>query len=227
MKQNPKNNKMKTQNSKKSIGIPEPTIRRMPIYLAYLKALVKSEREFISAPHIARDLRLDATQVAKDISYTEIIGKTRVGYGIAELIDSIEEFLGYKRMNEAFLIGAGNLGTALIKYDGFKDTGLKIIAAFDNDPNKVGTEIDNVKILHLDKFRDLAQRMHVKVGIITAPAEYAQSIADLMVAWGVKAIWNFAPVSIKVPDNIIVENTSIYSNLAVIFKKLHSSEHEQ
>lgn len=201
-------------------GIPEPTIRRMPLYLSYLKTLDLNEKTYISAPKMAKVFGFDATQITKDIGYTNVVGKTRVGFDIKELIPAIEDFLGFNKKNDAFLVGVGNLGAALTKYGGFEKTGFKILAAFDIDPTKVGTEINNTKVLHLDKFQNLAERMHVTIGIITVPDEYAQQIADKMVSWGIKAIWNFAPTPIKANEDIIVENTSIYSNLAVIIKKL-------
>lgn len=212
---------MSTAQNKKTIsGIPEPTIRRMPLYLSYLNSLDIAQNKYISAPKIAKDLGFDPTQITKDIGYTNVVGKTRVGFDIEELIPAIDDFLGYNKKNEAFLVGAGNLGSALIKYEGFESTGFKILVAFDNDPGLIGTEINDTKILHINKFQNLAERMHISIGIITTPDEYAQEIANKMVECGIKAIWNFTPTPIKVKDGIIVENTSIYSNLAVIIKKL-------
>lgn len=211
---------MIAQNKKTIQGIPEPSIRRMPLYLSYLKNIDISETKHISAPGMAKDLGFDPTQITKDLGYTDIVGKTRVGFDIEELIIAIEDFLGFNKKNEAFLVGVGNLGSALIKYNGFEETGFKILVAFDSDPKKVGTEINKTKVLHIDTFRNLVERMHITVGIITTPDEFAQTIADQMVECGIKAIWNFAPTPIKVREDIIVENTSIYSNLAVIIKKL-------
>ena len=211
---------MARQNKRSILGIPEPTIRRMPLYLAYLKTIDISEKKYISAPGMAKDLGFDSTQITKDLGYTNVVGKTKVGFDIEKLIHAIEDFLGFNKKNEAFLVGVGNLGSALIKYEGFEESGFKILAAFDCDPKKTGTEINNTKVLHIDKFSKLVERMHVSVGIITVPDEYAQTIADHMVECGIKAIWNFAPTPIKAREDIIVENTSIYSNLAVIIKKL-------
>lgn len=207
-------------------GIPEPTIRRMPKYHDYVKRK-KSEGEVqLSAPRIAHRLKLDATQVTKDLAYTGITGKPRVGYNVDDLLKAIENFLGFNHLDHAFLVGAGSLGTALIGYPGFDEYGVKIVAAFDNNPKKIGTEIRGVPVMHTDKFRDLAKRMHIVLGIITTPADQAQQVADLMVSWGIKAIWNFSPVNIIVPDEIIIQNTSIYSNLAIIMNKLHYKSDE-
>jgi redox-sensing transcriptional repressor len=208
----------------KYIGVPEPTIRRLPSYLAFLKTVKESGKENISAPQIARELKSDPTQITKDLAYTGVTGRTRIGYNVAELLAALEEFLGYNRTNLAFLVGAGNLGTALLKYEGFTNSGLKIVAAFDIDPSKVGKQIGDIDIFHLQKFKNLAERLHCKIGIITTPAEISQNIAEMMISWGIKAIWNFSPATIRVPEGIIVENTSIYSNLAVILNKLEKSE---
>jgi len=118
---------------KKNIGVPEPTVRRIPMYLHYLKQIKEEGTSHISAPQIARNLKMEPTQIVKDLSYTDIVGKTRVGYDIVELIEALEDFLGFNRKNEAFLIGAGKLGSALIGYPGFDEYGFKIVAAFDNN----------------------------------------------------------------------------------------------
>ncbi|MDP4266410.1 MAG: redox-sensing transcriptional repressor Rex [Bacteroidota bacterium] len=201
---------------------PEPTIRRLPMYLSYLKNFLSDGREYISAPHIASDLRIDATTRTKDLAYIGISGKPKIGYSVPVLINYLEEFLGYNRNDLAFLVGAGNLGTALLKYEGFKNTGLRIVAAFDNDTRKIGGKIGGVEILPIDKLRNMIERMHIAIGIITTPEGVAQSIADMMIGWGIKAIWNFTPAIIKAPEGIFVENTSIYSNLAVIINKIQN-----
>ncbi|PKP53425.1 MAG: redox-sensing transcriptional repressor Rex [Bacteroidetes bacterium HGW-Bacteroidetes-1] len=207
--------------------VPEPSVRRMPSYLSTLHSLSKESVTYVSAPTIARLLNLDPTQVVKDMAYTGVSGKPRVGYLVEELIIAIEDFLGYNRKHEAFLVGAGFLGSALIQYQGFREAGMRIVAAFDIDKKKVGTEISGVPVFDLEKFRDLAGRLHISIGIITTPSGSAQSIADLMVGWGIKAIWNFAPVSIKAPKHIIVQDTHIYSNLAVIMNKLGQIRNEK
>lgn len=199
-------------------------MRRMPSYLNLLREMLRREEQFVSAPAIAKLLHLDPTQVVKDLSYTGISGKPRVGYMVSELVLALEEFLGYNRTHEAFLVGAGYLGSALIQYQGFRESGLKIVAAFDIDKRKVGSEIAGVPVFHLEKFRDLASRLHISIGILTTPAPAAQSVADLMVGWGIKAIWNFAPVPLIVPEHVIVQDTHIYANLAVILNKLKQAK---
>ena len=205
-------------------GIPEPTVRRMPQYLNLIREINHNGETSISAPVIGRILRIDPTQVVKDLTYTGIAGKPRVGYNVDELLLSLETFLGYHRKHEAFLVGAGSLGSSLIKYQGFRDSGVNIVAAFDIDTAKIGSEIAGIKVYNMNKFSDLLQRLHIPIGIITTPSEAAQSVAEQMVVWGIKAIWNFAPVALRIPDNIILQDTHFYANLAVIINKLEQLE---
>lgn len=210
----------KETNKSKLLGVPEPSVRRMPAYLTLLKHLNGKGFIHISGPQIGERLNIDSTQVVKDLAYAGANGRPRVGYVVEELIEHLEEFLGHNRKHEAFLVGAGFLGSALMQYPGFTEAGMKIVAAFDTDKNKIGKEIAGVMVFDIEKFRDLAGRLHITIGIITTPASVAQNVADLMVCWGIKAIWNFAPVNLKVPSHIIVQNTHMYSNLAVIINKL-------
>lgn len=210
------------QSSKKIQGVPEPTIRRMPSYLAFAEGLSRKGQQFVSSTQIANYMNIDPTQVTKDLSYTAIVGKTRVGYEVKALVDVLSDFLGFTIMDNAFLVGAGSLGSALLHDSGLSHFGLNIVAAFDVNSSTIGKKINDIEVFHIDQFRDLSQEMNVIMGIITVPAENAQTVADLMVAWGIKAIWNFTPARIKVPEDIIVQNTTLYSNLAIIFNKLHS-----
>jgi len=158
--------------------------------------------------------------VRKDLQTTGIVGKPKVGYYIPALIEAIEHLLGWDNVTDAFLVGAGNLGAALMGYEGFREHGLNIVAAFDVDPRKVGRMLHDKQVLHLDRFADLAARMHIHIGIITVPEQYAQEVADLMVLSGIKAIWNFAPADVHVPAGVIVENVRLSASLAVLSTRL-------
>jgi AT-rich DNA-binding protein len=201
-------------------GIPQPSLSRLPQYHHYLSELKAKGISRVSCSVIGRDLNLVPVQVRKDLQYTGIVGKPKTGYLVVELIGAIESFLGWNNVNEAFLVGAGNLGTALLGHERFSNFGLRIVAAFDTDPSKTGQWIHDKAVLPLDKLADLAQRMSIHLGIITAPAEYAQEIADEMVKGGIQAIWNFAPVRLKVPAHIIVHQEDLYSSLASLSWKL-------
>ncbi|MDN5279547.1 MAG: redox-sensing transcriptional repressor [Clostridiales bacterium] len=208
---------------KQVVGVPEPTLRRLPLYYHYLKAVFEKGREHISCTHIGRDLDLDPVQIRKDLSFTGIRGLPKVGYQIEALLGAIEEFFGYNRVDEAFLVGVGNLGRALLGYEGFSRYGFKIVAAFDQNPDLVGSEIHQISVLPIEKFADLCRRMQIKIGVITVPEQQAQKVADIMVESGIKGIWNFAPVALKVPEEVVVENEIIASGLAVLTKKIQTS----
>lgn len=198
----------------------EPTLRRLPVYLQYLKTLETRNVSVVSCSQIAMDLNLNPIQVRKDIETTGVAGKPKVGYELKELIANIEKFLCCHIKNEAILVGAGHLGYALLGYHGFKEFGLEIVAAFDTSPDKVGKFINTKSVFHTDKLEEIIKRMNIEIGILTVPAAYAQKIADRMVNAGIKAIWNFAPVKINVTDGIIVQHENLASSLAVLSKKI-------
>lgn len=205
-------------------AIPVPALKRLPSYLRFLKKLAGTGRDVVSCTHIAQDLRLDSTQVRKDLELTGITGRPRIGYIVSELITAIEEFLGWNNCRDAFLVGAGSLGAALIGYTGFRDYGLNIVAAFDADTRKVGALVHDVEVLPVSKLPELAERMHIHVGIITVPADAAQEAADLLVSGGILAIWNFAPAHITAPEGVIVENVHLSSSLAVLTARLTETQ---
>ncbi len=213
---------MKNRNSHGNhTQVPVPTLRRLPGYLSFFKALKINGVLYVSSSQIASVFNMDSTLVTKDLSHTGVKGRTKVGYNVDQLIDTVINFLDFNTRESAFLFGVGNLGRALLNYDGLKHYGLNIVAGFDVDPGVINTSIKGVKVYSLETFRDLSVKMPARIGIITTPDKSAQEVADLAVAWGIKAIWNFTPQSIKVPGNIIVENTSVYSDLAVILHRLN------
>ena len=201
-------------------GAPEPTLRRLPLYYRLLKQMRDAGRSGISCTLIGSELKLDATQVRKDIEMTGTVGRPKVGYDINELINAIERFLGWDVTTEAFLVGAGSLGEALLGYPGFADCGLSIVAAFDVDPNKCHRVIHGKHVRHISKMPGLMRRMRVRFGIITVPASEAQQAAELLVEGGALAIWNFAPAKIRVPERVIVTNEDLYCSLAVLSQKM-------
>ena len=201
--------------------IPEPTLRRLPIYYQYLKKMQADKQSGnISCTKIGNDLNILPIQVRKDLAITDVVGKPKLGYSVEELIGTIEDFLGWNNTTEAYLVGAGNLGAALLGYQGFREYGLDIIAAFDADENKVGTEIRGKKIIHVKKLPEMIRRMGIKIGILTVPAYCAQELADNMVSAGIHAIWNFSPVKVIVPPEVIVQHENLASSLVVLSKKL-------
>ncbi|HNX88718.1 MAG TPA: redox-sensing transcriptional repressor Rex [Paludibacteraceae bacterium] len=202
-------------------NIPEPTLRRLPWYLAYAKLVQHSGEPFLSSTQIATNIAVDASKVAKDLSYVQISGRTRVGYEVNELVKVLESFLGFTNTHKAFLFGVGSLGGALLHDDGMKQFGLEIVAGFDVKYELAGTSINRVPIHHIDHFRELQKQTLVNIGVLTVPVDKAQETAEMMIDGGIQAIWNFTPFRIRVPDNIIVQNTSIYAHLAVMFNRLN------
>lgn len=208
---------------KKVKATPEPTLRRLPRYLHLLKFLRETGEKNVSSTVIANELNFDPTQVRKDVEYTGVVGKPKTGFSIAELIDAIEDFLNWNNITDAFLVGAGSLGTAMLGYGRFRDYGMNFVAAFDNDELKIGKTIHDTPVLSMDKMVDLALRMHINIGVITVPAFAAQNAADLLIEGGIRAIWNFAPIHLKVPSGVLVENAQLTQSLAVLTHKLADS----
>jgi redox-sensing transcriptional repressor len=201
--------------------IPVPTLRRLPIYYQYLKKVQATQgSDYISTTKIGNDLNILPIQVRKDLEVTEAVGKPKLGYDIAELMRTIEGFLGWNNSTDGYLVGVGNLGSALLGYQGFKEYGLNIIAAFDTDRNKIGTEIHGTKIFPVEKLPDMIKRMGIHIGILTVPGTSAQEITDMMVKAGIYAIWNFSPIKVNVPSHVIVQHENLASSLVVLSKKL-------
>ncbi len=174
----------------------------------------------MATPELARYMNLEAIVVRKDLASTGVTGQPGVGYKVVELIESIRTFLSWDNISEAVLVGAGSLGSAILGYEGFEEYGLRIVAAFDADPAKVGTVIHDREVFDVSRIAELTHRMHVHMGIICVPAEHAQAVADQLVAGGVWGIWNFANVSLKAPDNVVVQREVIAGGLAVLSVKL-------
>jgi redox-sensing transcriptional repressor len=198
------------------IVVPAPTLRRLPRYLQTLQALRARGRAVVSARHIAEDLNLDPTQVRKDLAYTGLAGRPKVGYSTEDLIAAIETFLGWRNTHDAVLVGAGSLGTAILGDERLEQCGLRIVAAFDSDPAKVGTSIHGKEVLPVDKLASLVRRMHILVGVLTVPAEAAQEVANQLIDGGVVAIWNFAPARVAGPGNGVVVDADLYSTLGLL-----------
>ncbi len=206
-------------------SIPPASLRRLPDYHHYLVELAAKGVTQVSCSVIGRDLNCIPVQIRKDLQYTGITGRPKTGYSVQELIQTIEAFLGWNNVNEAFPVGAGNLGTALLGHERFTRFGLRIVAAFDANPARIGERIHDRVVLPMEKMVDLAQRMSIHLGIITCPAEVAQQVADEMVRAGIQAIWNFAPVRLKVPQLVFVHNEDLYSSLASLSWKLAKRFH--
>ncbi len=193
----------------------------MPWYLAYVSLLREMKVEYVSSTQISRELKVDPSQIAKDLSFLDIRGKTRIGYEVALLEHKLEEFLGFRREHRAVIVGVGSLGGALMQDSGLSRYGLQIVAGFDVDPEITGKNRHGLPVYDVSELTAKVRELQVGIGILTVPVEHAQATADRLIEAGVKAIWNFTPYRICVPDGVVISNTSIYAHLAVMYNRMH------
>lgn len=202
------------------VRVSRQTLQRLPLYLHYLRSLPPDVPDNISATTIAQALELGEVQVRKDLAVVNCNGKPRIGYIVQDLIQALMCFLGYEDGLDAILVGAGKLGRALLGYEGFHAYGLRIVAAFDNNRQVVGTYEGGVQILPLDALEETCRRLQARIGIVTVPANAAQQVCDRLIDSGIPAIWNFAPVHLQTPPGILVQSENMASSLAVLSNHL-------
>jgi len=200
---------------------------RLLSYLRYMKQLPQDGFENISSAVIASALGIHDVQVRKDLALVSDGGKPKVGHITKDLIADLEHFLGHDNYTDAVLVGAGNLGKAFLSYENFKQYGLKIVAAFDIAPDLTGIAINGVQVLDAGKITDICRRLNIHVGIITVPAPCAQEACDKLTEGGVRAIWNFSPVTLNVPQGIIIKNEDMAASLAMLTRQLAESISEE
>ncbi len=201
---------MKTKDNK----IPEATIKRLSTYVNYLGRLGTDSNPVISSEILGESCQVSPAQIRKDLSYFGEFGVRGVGYDTKKLEAEIKDILGINHSWPTTVIGVGKLGQALLNFDFFRNHGFRIIAAFDSDPGKIGARItDEISILPTGDIEKTVNEKQISIGIITTPADWAQDVADRLIAGGIKGILNFAPIKVKVPDSIILRNVSITSEL--------------
>lgn len=205
-----------------NFSIPKATLGRIPRYLNYLKELSLDSVPYISATTIAKELNNGEVQVRKDLSMVSGAGRPRVGYDTEMLISQLEDCLGYNQLTSAVLIGAGRLGRALLQYDGFQHYGVKIAAAFDSNDRVLGLD-SKTEILPMNQFTAFCKEHNIELGIITVGEGSAQEVCNQMIASGIKAIWNFAPCKLQVPDGIMLQNENLALSLAHLRNRLSHS----
>lgn len=196
------------------IVISKATIDRLPLYFRTLRNAQEEGLEIISSEELGKKIGITPEQIRKDLSLFGEFGKKGVGYYVRDLIRNIGEILGLHRNWNIALVGVGHLGWALANYRNFSSLGFNLVASFDNDPGKVGARVNEVPIYPMDQLEQLIRERHVVIGVITVPAEYAQGVADRLIAAGVKGIWNFAPVKLNVPDDIKLINEDLSIGLS-------------
>ena len=203
----------------KIVPVSKATLGRLPLYLNYLKKLSPEKVPYISATTISKELNLGEVQVRKDLASISGEGKPRLGYTTEELVKRLEECLGYNDLTDAVLVGAGKLGGALLRYDGFERFGVRITAAFDKDENATDTDA-KPEILPMSQFESFCAKNNIRIGIITVVEESAQDICNRMVKSGITAIWNFAPCKLQVPEGVHIQNENLALSLAHLSNQL-------
>ncbi len=196
--------------------IPRPTIERLPLYLRCLSRLDDNGVDVVSSEELGRVLGVTSVQIRKDLAYFGEFGRRGVGYDVRELIRQIKEILGVNRTHKLALVGAGHLGQALARYEGFSEYGFSVGAIFDADPSKVGGDISGYLVLPAASLEEVVREQEMDVGVITVPASAAQKVAEQLVKGGVKAIWNFAPIRLEVPANVEVRQENLTVGLLAL-----------
>lgn len=201
-----------------------PCVKRMPSYLQLLRVLQAEGQAHVSGTVLATVHNLEPVIVRKDLARTGAVGRPRIGFDIAELIAAIERFLGWDNQTQAVLVGVGSLGTALLGYQGFEKFGFRFVGAFDQDANVVGQWIHGRKVQAMDQLIPFAQRGKIQLGVLAVPAPAAQETAELMVRAGIKGLWNFSPVKLELPADIICQKEDLAEGLAVLSHRLRHGQ---
>lgn len=196
--------------------IPKATIARLPLYLRSLSELAEKGVPVVSSYELAELSGGNAAQLRKDLSYFGEFGTRGVGYDVEHLLYQISKFLGLTRDRNIAIIGMGRLGPALLGYQGFKEKGFKITAVFDNDIRKIGKKLNNIEVLDIDLMEGVIKEENIEIGVITVPAVAAQQVANRLVAAGIKAILNFAPTKIEVPEDVTLRQVDLAVELQIL-----------
>jgi redox-sensing transcriptional repressor len=204
--------------------ISKATIARMPLYLHFLQEESSKGAGYISSTVIAQNISVSSVLVRKDLALVSSeAGRPRLGFAIPRLIVDIEKFLGYDNLSNAIIVGAGGLGRAFLGYEGFKNNGLNVVAAFDVSPKLIGTTVAGKEILPISKLEEFVGEHNIRIGIITVPKASAQEVLDRMVGAGIRAIWNFAPAPLRAPKDIVLKTEDLAASLAMLAGKLYKT----
>ena len=206
--------------------VSKAVLKRLPGYLAYLQNMPDDCPTHISATALANALGMGEVQVRKDLAMVSNGGRPKIGYQRDLLIEDISQFLGYDNTTDAILVGAGKLGQALLGYSGFDAYGLNILAAFDVAPSMDKT-VEGKPIYPMEQLESFCRTHKVLMGIITVPQDHAQAVCNQLISYGVKAIWNFAPIHLDVPDHILVQAENMATSLAVLSMHLRAQMKEK
>lgn len=204
------------QNGRQLHRVPQPTIERLSAYLQCVRSLRNGDVITASSTEIAVRTGINAAQFRKDLSYFGEFGTPGLGYDLADLEAHISRIMGLDATHDVLLVGSGNLGNALSQYMGFDQRGFHVVAAFDVDPAKIGTRMGDCPIHHIDELPKINARLGAVMGVVAVPGMAAQEAVDKLVASGVQAILNFAPVALLVRPGIVVRNVDLTSEMEVL-----------
>lgn len=207
--------------------VPVPTLERLATYLRYLIDLQHEKVSTISSGEVEAQTGVNAAQFRKDLSYFGEFGKPGVGYDVAELQSRIAHILKIDQLQPVILVGAGNLGSALVGYPGLKEHRFNVVAVFDNNVAKIGRRLWDLEIRDFSHLQSVNNLAHARIAILAVPKSAAQSVTDILISAGIVAILNFAPTSLKVPKNVFVRNVSFLQELAVLSYHLSQDEMEE
>jgi len=206
--------------------VPQVTVKRLSRYLRVLERFLEEGHESISSEELANELHVKPSQLRKDLAYFGEFGTRGMGYSIAMLSEELRKILGLHRQWAIAIIGIGNLGTALLRYKGLNEKGFRVAAIFDDDPEKVGSSRSGIHIYHVDELASIIEEKNIQIGIITVPAPAARSTAEALQNAGIRAILNFAPISIKCPEGVTCLPVDIASELKILSHHLTATEKE-
>jgi redox-sensing transcriptional repressor len=196
--------------------VAESTVRRLSLYLRFLEEFEGQGVETVSSGALASRGGTTSAQVRKDLSFFGSFGKRGLGYPVPELADQLREILGLKQRYQVGMIGAGKIGSALVQYRGFKQRGFDIVAIFDSDPAKIGKQWNGLTIQDIATLETEFARRPLGMAVLVTPADAAQPVTDRLVALGVKAVLNFAPVQLVVPDDVVVKTVNLALELETL-----------
>lgn len=208
----------------KNKNISMAVIKRLPKYYRYLEELLKNDVDRISSKELGEKIGFTASQIRQDLNCFGDFGQQGYGYNVKELYNQISSILGLDRGYEATLVGAGNIGQAVSNYSRFENLGFKITSIFDANPKLIGMKIRNVEIMDIDEMPTILKEHKIHIGIICVPRKNAQAVADELIQGGIRAIWNFAPVDLVVPDYVKVENVHLSESLMTLIYLLNESD---
>ncbi len=196
---------METENLK----IPKATAKRLPLYYRFIQNLYQSGKQRVSSAELSEAVKVDSATIRRDFSYFGALGKKGYGYNVQYLLSFFRKILDQDELTKVALIGVGNLGTALLKYNFTKNNNTKIVCAFDTDEEKIGTKISDAEIYHMDHLEDILEKEDIQVVILTVPANVAQVVTDRLVKTNVKGILNFTPARLTVPEHVSVHHIDL------------------